>query len=53
MRLGKKEKAVERTWTKIMKGFSCSYFCVYIGHRRLYRKNKNPKALSTDHSPIF
>jgi len=30
-----------------MKEFPVVSFCVYIGHRWRYRKNKNPKVLST------
>jgi len=35
------------------RGFPIVSFCVYIGHRRRYRKNKNPKVLSTGHSPYY
>ena len=32
------------------KGFPVVSFCVYIGHLRRYRKNKNSKVPSTDQS---
>jgi len=33
--------------------FYGSQFCVYIGHRWRYRRGRDPKVLSTDHSQTF
>ena len=48
--LGKRAKMIEQ---KTKKDFPVVSFCVYIGHRRRYGINKNPKELSTDHSPYY